>query len=85
MHARGYMNEEGRLYQLTDYVLDKHAKEPVLCAYRYGKGRVVGIGTWKIFVNELVEDDNDNLQLFRNVLHWLAAHPTDGNDSAEGA
>lgn len=75
LHARGHKSPEGRLDQLTDYVLDKHANSPVLCACKYGKGRVVALGTWKVFINEMVEDDNDNLKLFQNVIAWLADQP----------
>lgn len=73
LHARGHKNPEGRLVQLTDYVLDKHDSAPILVALRYGGGQVVGIGSWKVFVNELVEDSrNDNLRLFQNLISWLA-------------
>jgi hypothetical protein len=73
--ARGHKNPEGRLIQLTDYVLDKYANAPVLCACKYGNGRVVALGTWKVFINEMVEDDNDNMKLFHNVISWLAGQP----------
>lgn len=73
LHGKGYRNPEGRLVQLTDYVLDKHASALILVALRYGAGTVVGIGSWKVFVNELVEDKScDNMRLFRNLVSWLS-------------
>jgi TIR domain len=82
LHARGYKNPEGRLVQLTDYVLDKHASASILVALRYGAGRVVGIGSWKLFVNELVEDKhNDNLRLFRNLISWLSRDDSESRDT----
>lgn len=74
VHACGHKNPEGRLVQLTDYPLDKYACVPFLVALRYGTGRVVGIGSWKVFINELVNADNDNLRLWRNIVAWLGAH-----------
>ena len=81
LRARGHKSPEGRLVQLTDYVLDNHASAPILVALRYGGGRVVGIGSWKVFVNELVEDKhNDNLRLYRNMISWLAHEASDSQD-----
>ncbi len=71
LHALGHKNPEGRLIQLTDYILDKHATVPFMVALKYGAGRVVGIGTWKIFLNELVSSGHDNKKLFQNIISWL--------------
>jgi hypothetical protein len=73
MHARGYKNPEGRLAQLTDYVLEKHDTAPLLIAVPFGMGFVFAICTWKIFINDLVRADNDNLRLFTNLVTWLQA------------
>jgi len=78
LHARGHKDPEGRLRQLTDYVLNRHASAPILVALRYGAGRVVGVGSWKLFVNELVEDNhNDNMRLFQNMISWLSRNNSD--------
>ena len=79
MHARGRKNPKtGKFYKLTGYVLDKHDSAPILVALRYGAGRVVGVGSWKMFVNDLVqEEDNDNMMLFRNVISWLSQNESD--------
>jgi len=74
MSARGHKNPNGRLVQLTDYVLDKQACVPFLLAAEYGAGRVVGIGSWKMFINDLVNNNqNNNLKLFVNLTKWLSA------------
>jgi hypothetical protein len=73
LRGRGHKNPEGRLVQLTDYVLDRYDSAPLIVALRYGAGRVVGIGSWKVFVNELVEDEqSENMRLFRNLIKWLS-------------
>jgi len=78
LRGRGYKNPEGRWIQLTEYVLDKHASAPILVEVRYGAGRVVGIGSWKLFVNELVEDQHyDNMRLFRNLVSWLSQNDSE--------
>ncbi len=73
LHGLIYKSPGGRRLQLRDYVLDKYASVPILIAFKYGMGRVVAIATWKIFINDLVSDNNDNLKLFQNVIAWLAS------------
>jgi hypothetical protein len=74
MHATGTKSEhENRIMHLDGYVLDRHASAHILVAFPYGAGRVVGIGSWKMFINELVEDkQSENLRLFRNLITWLS-------------
>jgi hypothetical protein len=73
LNATGRENPGGGLLQLTGYVRDKYASAPIFVALRYGAGRVVGIGSWKLFINELVEDKrNNNMKLFRNLIEWLS-------------
>lgn len=74
MHATGTKSHhENRLVQLDSYVLDKFDSAPVLVALPYGAGKVVGIGSWKMLVNELVEDElSENMRLFRNLIRWLS-------------
>ena len=81
LHALCHRNPGGERLQLQDYVLDKYASVPILIAQRYGMGRVVAIATWKIFINELVADNNDNLKLFENVIAWLATDDSASSDS----
>ncbi len=72
MHAKGRKSPDGRLVQLTDYILDKHDKANHMIALKHGKGRVIGIGSWKIFLNEMVEDSSlHNKRLFVNSFAWL--------------
>ncbi|HYL64034.1 MAG TPA: TIR domain-containing protein [Candidatus Methylomirabilis sp.] len=71
LHALSWENPQGGRLKLMDYVLDKRERALFLVAFRHGMGRVVGVGTWKAFLNELVNADNDNLSLWRNIVAWL--------------
>lgn len=81
LHGLIYKEPGGGRLLLRDYVLDKYASVPILIAQKYGMGRVVAIATWKIFINDLVADNNDNLQLFQNVIAWLATDNSPPSDS----
>jgi hypothetical protein len=72
MKARGHSNSEGRLLQLLEYYKDKLDKHPFLLAKKYGDGKVVGIGTWKVFLNAFINDKElNNDRLFKNCIGWL--------------
>lgn len=72
MKARGEKNEEGRLFRIREYYKDKQEQAPFLVASKHGKGKVVGIGSWKIFLNHFIEDEEiDNRRLFLNIIEWL--------------
>jgi hypothetical protein len=73
LHAKGFKDPEtGRMVRLTDYVLDGHHKAPFMAALRFGKGRVIGIGSWKIFLNEFIDNKSfSNARLLRNCVRWL--------------
>jgi hypothetical protein len=73
MKAFGYQNPEGRLFRITDYKLDKQSQAPFMAAVRYGNGKVIGIGSWKIFLNDLIQAyPEGNNKLLQNSIAWLA-------------
>ncbi len=73
LHAVGYEGSSGRLLRIERYVLDKRGPAPFMVAIRHRAGKVVGVGTWKAFLNDLIvgSDDNQNDILFRNIIGWL--------------
>jgi TIR domain len=75
LHAKGYKDpSSGRLVRLTDYVPDHRAPAAILMALQAGRGRVVAVGSWKVFLNEFVNDKTfGNATLLYNTLSWLAA------------
>lgn len=73
VQGRGYANSSGRLLQIRDYVLDKQTQIPFMSGVSYGDGKIVGIGSWKVFLNDLVSACPDgNGKLFLNIMNWLA-------------
>jgi uncharacterized membrane protein len=64
-------------FELTfsDEFVDSHGKEkkrlPILVAFKYGKGKVVGIGSHFIFDSWHI-DDFDNRRLITNIVEWLS-------------
>jgi len=75
LHAKGYKDpSSGRLVRLTDYVLDQRGPTNFMMALQSGRGHVVAIGSWKIFLNEFVNDKAlGNATLLYNILSWLMA------------
>lgn len=74
MKAIGREDPFGHLMQLTDYIRDKRTNSTFMVAVRYGKGKVVGIGSWKIFLNEFINDISiDNKRFFKNIVIWLSS------------
>jgi hypothetical protein len=72
MTARGEQDPgSGKLRNILEYRLEKTARVPVMVAFQYGKGRIVGIGAVKVFANDLVNGEADNMRLFRNAIAWL--------------
>lgn len=72
MKARG-LKEEGRIRRIDDYYKDKSGYPNFLIASKHGNGKVVGVGTWKLFLNNFMKDkDLDNQQLFKNIINWLS-------------
>jgi hypothetical protein len=72
MRAVGHKNADGKIVQIRDYVLDQKSPAPFLIAKKHGNGKVVGIGSWKVFINDFTTDNNlHNGQLFKNVIEWL--------------
>lgn len=74
MKAIGPKDESGKILQIQDYVLDKRAQVCFMVGTSHGKGRVVAIGSWKIFLNEFTEAPAlDNGRLFLNAISWLVS------------
>ena len=49
-----------------------HTQPCFMLAMMSGAGRVVGIGSWKIFLNRFVDNPQlGNKQLFENCIRWL--------------
>jgi hypothetical protein len=68
----GNRDHDGYLRIIVEYHRAE-ADAPIwLAALPYGKGRVVAIGSWKVFT----VDEADNRKLVTNVLEWLGAGPT---------
>ena len=74
MNANGRREQESnRLMLIDDYVVQTRGHLPFLVALRAGLGRVVALGSWKIFLNDFVDDPQlDNKRLFRNCIRWLS-------------
>ena len=74
LHATGRKDASRRLARIESYVLDQIAPASYMVAIRHGKGRVVALGTWKVFLDELAEyPGTQNTVLFKNVVKWLLA------------
>jgi TIR domain len=72
LHGTGFKDSFGTLVRVEKYVLDALAPAQFMVAVEYGKGKVVGIGTWKVFLNAFVTaHPNGNCKLFHNVIDWL--------------
>ena len=73
MQAEGYKDDSGRILWIVNYPPPRRGQAPFMVALRHGKGRIVGIGSWKIFLNELTAPPHDNMRLFLNIIDWLGA------------
>jgi hypothetical protein len=72
LHATGIKNRAGRLARIEEYVLNGRAPAQFMVAFRYEAGKVIGIGTWKVFLNQLVSSyPEGNRKLFHNIIDWL--------------
>ena len=72
MRAVGPKGKGGSILQIQEYVVERKGPATFMAAQLYGNGRVVAIGSWKMFLNELVEDPMlDNARLFGNIVEWL--------------
>lgn len=71
MGARGYKNSEGRILSATDYPIERQAPASFMVALKHDAGRVVGIGTWKIFLNDVNVPMYDNMRLLHNIIDWF--------------
>lgn len=72
MKAIGPKNKFGKILQIQDYLLDKQSPANFMVGLQHGKGRVLAIGSWKIFLNEFVQNEMlDNRSLFLNSISWL--------------
>ena len=71
VHAVGIKDRLRRLARIERYVLDQCATAQIMVAIRHGAGRVVAIGTWKAFLDEIVDGQGQNKELFSNSISWL--------------
>jgi hypothetical protein len=72
LHAVGIKDTSRRLAFINRYVLDQRAPIQFMVAVKHGAGKVVAIGTWKVFLNELLDrQDHRNNILFGNIVDWL--------------
>jgi hypothetical protein len=55
------------MLQVHDYVPSSRTEPTILAAWKYGQGRVVAAGTWKLFTLR----QSDNLRLVKNAIAWL--------------
>jgi len=63
----GRPSEAGYMLQVHDYVPSSRTEPTILAAWKYGQGRVVAAGTWKLFTLR----QSDNLRLVKNAIAWL--------------
>ncbi|WP_165248054.1 hypothetical protein [Paludisphaera soli] len=80
MRARGRSEDDtDRLILVQDYTVESRGHLPFLVASRAGRGRVIVVGAWKVFLNEFVGDEHtDNDKLFQNCIWWLAGFEGSG-------
>jgi hypothetical protein len=72
MRATGRKDDTGRMYRIEKYHIDKKSKANVMLAVKYGSGRVIGIGSRKVFENECLDDQGThNRRLLHNCAEWL--------------
>lgn len=73
MKARGVRDNWGRFRHINDYVCDKTINAPFLIATSCGRGRVIGIGSYKTLSNEFMKGGGlHNNKLFVNCVRWLS-------------
>ncbi len=70
----GRIGADGSRPTIDEYVSDGVGAVPLLVAKRWGKGRVIAIGTWKLFT----VDHGDNFKLIDNAFEWLGASKSGG-------
>ncbi len=60
------------MYRIEAYNLDRRSRPDFLVAVKYGRGKVIGVGTRKVFEHDCFSNPNfDNDKLFRNCVEWL--------------
>ena len=72
VEAFGPKDPEGKILYIEGWKLLAHTQPCFMLAMMSGAGRVVGIGSWKIFLNRFVDNPQlGNKQLFENCIRWL--------------
>jgi len=62
----------GQYWERTKYVPSTKKERPLIVKTKVQHGRVVAIGTWKVFCDNFIDDDTlGNCQLFGNTLDWF--------------
>ena len=71
VEALGPKDPEGKILYIEGWKLLAHT-QPCFMLAMSRAGRVVGIGSWKIFLNRFVDNPQlGNKQLFENCIRWL--------------
>ncbi|MFH1277320.1 MAG: toll/interleukin-1 receptor domain-containing protein [Candidatus Eisenbacteria bacterium] len=74
MTARGLKDpQSGKIERLDQYIKDKAAYATICAARTFGAGKIVVVGSWKVFHNDLI-GQGDNTQLLRNILRWFGSN-----------
>jgi hypothetical protein len=72
MHAVGRRDSSGRLYRIDKYLTDRHDSASFMAAVKHGDGKVVAVGSWKVFLNSFTKKEQfGNKRLFVNTIKWL--------------
>ena len=68
-------DEYGEYWQRTEYVPSTKKERPLIVKTQVQHGKVVAIGTWKVFCDDFIDDSTlHNRQLFENILDWFREH-----------
>jgi hypothetical protein len=65
----GHIQPDGSRPNIEEWVVERRGAVPVLIARKWGRGRVVAAGSWKLFTIAY----GDNARLLKNVFAWLSS------------
>jgi hypothetical protein len=66
-------DDQGKYWGAHDYIPSTAKERPLIVKRAFGQGKIVAIGTWKVFCDDFVEDDTalQNRRLLTNILDWF--------------
>jgi hypothetical protein len=65
-------DECGKYWRSAAYVVTTRKERPLIVKRIHRHGKVIAIGTWKVFCDDFVGDTTlGNRQLFQNIMDWL--------------